>query len=214
MFLLFFPFFFKNFFWGPVGGGSAPHLPCGKSPEKIFCLWHLYRKNIFFTCGICTEKKCVFGGVPWAHGLGLSVRRGFGGHHISYFIFQNHISKKKKKKTRVYGQKPIPSFRPRTLAGHLSSYVDMSGKFSGKCRAYTHQNGSGHIHGGDRYLKNGIESRVQNLSIAARYDQKFASGVPLPVGKSQKPKLKSGSSGLRSSPKNEKVRMDFQHVQF
>ena len=46
----------KNFFWGPVGGGSAPHphppphLPCGKSPEKIFCLWHLYRKNIFFTC--------------------------------------------------------------------------------------------------------------------------------------------------------------------
>ena len=29
----------------------------------------MYRKNIFFTCGICTEKKCVFGGVPWAHGL-------------------------------------------------------------------------------------------------------------------------------------------------
>ena len=109
-------------------------------------------------------------------GAGLSVRRGFGGHHISYFIFQNHISKKKKN-TRVYGQKPIPSFRPRTLAGHLPSYVDMSGKFSGKCRAKTHQNGSGHIHGGDRYLKNGIESRVQNLSIAARYDQTFASGV-------------------------------------
>lgn len=94
-------------------------------------------------------------------------KKGFWG--ASYIIF--HISKsyfkKKKKKTRVYGQKPIPSFRPRTLAGHLPSYVDMSGKFSGKCRAYTHQNGSGHIHGGDRYLKNGIESRVQNLSIAA-----------------------------------------------
>ena len=134
---------------------------------------------------------------------GLSVRRGFGGHHISYFIFQNHISKKKKK-TRVYGQKPIPSFRPRTLAGHLPSYVDMSGKFSGKCRAYTHQNGSGHIHGGDRYLKNGIKSRVQNLSIAVRYDQKFASGVPLPVGKSQKPKLKSGSRDYAAPPKMKK----------
>ena len=42
-------------------------------------------------------------------------------------------------------------------------------------------------------LKNGIVSRVQNLSIAARYDQKFASGVPLPVAEPQKPKLKSGS---------------------
>ena len=146
---------------------------------------------------------------PHSHSsAGLSVRRGFGGHHISYFIFQNHISKKKKI-TRVYGQKPIPSFRPRTLAGHLPSYVDMSGKFSGKCRAKTHQNGSGHIHGGDRYLKNGIESRVQNLSIAARYDQTFASGVPLPVGKSQKPKLKSGSRDYAAPPKIKKSTYGF-----
>ena len=65
------------------------------------------------------------------------------------------------------------------------------------------KNGSGHIHGGDRYL-NGIESRVQNLSIAARYDQKFASGVPLPVGKSQKPKLKSGSRDYAAPPKIKK----------
>ena len=127
-------------------------------------------------------------------------------YHISYFkiIFQ-----KKKKKTRVYGQKHIPSFRPRTLAGHLPSYVDMSGKFSGKCRAKTHQNGSGHIHGGDRYLKNGIESRVQNLSIAARYDQTFASGVPLPVGKSQKPKLKSGSRDYAAPQKIKKSTYGF-----
>ena len=135
-------------------------------------------------------------------------KKGFWG--ASYIIF--HISKsyfKKKKKTRVYGQKPIPSFRPRTLAGHLPSYVDMSGKFSGKCRAKTHQNGSGHIHGGDRYLKNGIESRVQNLSIAARYDQTFASGVPLPVGKSQKPKLKSGSRDYAAPPKIKKSTYGF-----
>ena len=37
-----------------------------------------------------------------------------------------------------------------------------------------------------------LKAVVQNLSIAARYDQKFASGVPSPVGEPQKPKLKSG----------------------
>ena len=47
----------------------------------------------------------------------------------------------------VQQQKPIPSFRSGTLAGHLRSYVYMSGFFR-KCRTYTHQNGSGHIHGG------------------------------------------------------------------
>ena len=48
---------------------------------------------------------------------GLSVRRGFGGHHISYFIFQNHISKKKKKKHEFTGKNPFRAFGPARWRG-------------------------------------------------------------------------------------------------
>ena len=54
------------------------------------------------------------------------------------------------------------------VGGASPLYVYMSGKFSEKCRTYTHQNGSGHIHGGGggRYrffLKKGVGCSVQSL---------------------------------------------------
>ena len=128
-------------------------------------------------------------------------------YHISYFkiIFQ----KKKKKKHEFTGKNPFRAFGPARWRG-ISPHMWICPENFQESAGQKHiKMGPDISTGGDRYLKNGIESRVQNLSIAARYDQTFASGVPLPVGKSQKPKLKSGSRDYAAPPKIKKSTYGF-----